>query len=107
MRFTCGKSATRKSGDFDVYFVALDGEWVNFDTRIRNLNGASSRRIELPAVPRTDELSLINDAGAEWTTSVRTNIVHRRKLTADSRHAILSAVAPEFLCSAFRGHVTE
>lgn len=99
------KTTARGLGDLDVNIFALDRNWIDSNARARNMNGATSRRIELPTVPRADELAIVDDTGSERAAAMRTHVIHRGKPTSYSGDAELFAITPEFLRGAFRGHL--
>ncbi len=94
-------------GDLDVDFVAFHGERIDVNSGVGNLDGASSGGIELPAMPRTDEFTIVDYTGSERTTSMRTNVAHGRKLTTDAGNTKLVTATPYLSYGPFRGHLAE
>lgn len=107
MRFTWRYSDAPRLWDLDVNFLAFDGEWIDFNAGTGNLNRPSGRGIELPAMPRTDELPVVDDAGSKRTSAMRTDVTDGRKPPANAGNTILFTAAPEFLRGAFRGHFAD
>lgn len=94
-----------KLRDLDVNFFALDGNRINRNAGIRDMDGATSPRIELPTMPWANELAVVDDTGSERASAMRTHVIHRGKPPSYSGDAELFATTPEFLRGALRGHL--
>ena len=94
-------------GNVDENVIAFDGNRVDFDAGVGNLDGAASRGIELPAVPWADEHSVIDDAGSERASAMRANVIHGGESAADASHATDFIAAREFLRGSLCGHFGE
>ena len=99
---TCGPEGRLWYLDEDV--VAFDGDRIDLDAGIGNLNGAPGNGIELPAMPWADEPAINDDACAKWTTTMWTHVIEYGKLLIDASDAEFVATTPEFLRCAFSGH---
>ena len=95
----------RLQSDFDENVVAFNRKRINPDACAGDLDSLARGRIELPSVPRTNQLGTVNHAGPERTSTVRAYVIHHGELTGALCDAVSISGALDFRGGIVSRHV--